>query len=493
MIFKEFFAWLGCKINKILALLSILVLTMLLSCAFGRTITGTEIANFILNGYDYYSNDVTPYINTIGGAARMSNWNTLADTINEHEGQWFCGYSNQLKRAFFCYVTGSQTNLAKQNYVAIESPYNGNTQVQGSYFVHNNSSTLTFHSTYYDIETDTLNTQTYSSTSNNMTYANYTRLNDQLTTASNRWYYFDRIARFTYYGNYIQPGTAVPTTIFDENFVTGETWQFNSAWSQTVNISGDSTVDYYVVDPSYIYTVLGILQDSSLCYGAGYEILAFNKSTNTWEGVYDWGEYFTASNPISNYFSTGDINGIPTSSIKLRSNLVLPDTIIHFTFSRGNSASDLNKQIDAAFYVRGSHTVISGDYIDYDSTFSDPDYYNDYQYEVDGLVNMAFDDTLNDINDTLQNDDNVPSLISDYFGSSGEVAEKLGYVDYSGDNPYGNIFLTIINGLKQVLMTSEDVILSCTIHGQTFTFNSGDFQNPSGVLKALIIVKNIFP
>lgn len=473
---REFLSWLGCKINKILALLSVFVLTMLLSCAFGRVLTDVELKNYCLNAYkEFYNVNVPDSVIANVVNQDFTNWLTQ---MQENEGRYILSCNATIGTTadgMYIYLlkyTGSASNLQNQH------PYYSSSS--SSIVLNNSYLTPTLYT--YKMKTNEFTTTTGNNATQISVVKNYFYTDANIWNRANNSFTSIRWAS-GYYN---------PSTIFDENFITSEVWKFQSAWSDTIYLSGDTTVDYYVVDPSYIYTVFGTLQDSSLCYGAGYEILAFNKSTNTWEVVYDWGEYFTDSNPISNYFTTGVINGIPSSSIKLRSNLVVSDTIISFTFNRGYSESDLAKQIDVAFYVRGSHSVITNGVADYDSTFSDSDYYNDYQYEVDNLVNMSFDDTLNDVNENLNNDSEVPQIVSQYFGSSGEVLENLGYTDYSSQNPYGNVFLTFVNGVRQVFFDSGPVTLSCTVHGQTFSFNSDDFQNPSTGLKVFTTSTCIF-
>lgn len=453
------------------AFFTILLSLFMSSSCNARVLTDIEIKNFILNGYNTKVNTNVPTnIQNNVLNANFSSWISLMQT---NEGHYGVELSSSGQQAVLYIISGSASNL--ENYF----PY------------YNGSSFL--------VNTNYIRTDYYSFTLASGNFGNKVNGSGWLFSNPRVWWYTDTNIKINS-NNQTKNGTNLytapysdPANAFDENWVSSEVWRFTPSWNESVTLSGDTTVDYRVVDPSYVYTLFGLLADSSLCTGAAYDILAYDKTNNVWESVYSWGEYFDSSDPISNYFSTGDIDGVQTSSIKVRSNLVIPDTIITFYFNKGNEIADLNNRLKQSFYIRGSHSVItSSDVIDYDSTFSDPNYYNEYQNNVDELVSMSFDDTINDINNNLNTSPNVDPIVNDYFGSSGEIASALGFTDYSGDNPYGNVFLNILDGLESVLLDTGAVTLSCTVHGQTFSFNSNDFQNNSPTLKLFTSATCIF-
>ncbi len=83
--FKRFCCFINCKINKLLSLLALMIFVLILSSASARTITGVEVANFILNGYGKFNGDIVEDQKIQNVNARMSNWNVIADNLNEHE------------------------------------------------------------------------------------------------------------------------------------------------------------------------------------------------------------------------------------------------------------------------------------------------------------------------------------------------------------------------------------------------------------------------
>lgn len=464
------------QLLKVALFTTLLFLFMSTSCN-ARTLSKEEVANFMLNAYATQNGDVNQANLVESVASHMGTWQTIADLTSQYEGKYSIGYNYRTKTFFFVYYTGS-TNALNNQYTTSVMFSNNNAYI-GRYSSMANNLSLTYNYYNYKLDTDNLTNSTVTNGSVNNTCFGYSNTNIY-------WVYTDRyISYSTSWGISAHGQKPTGIDLFAENYISSEVWQFTPSWANTVNLSGDTTVDYYVVDPSYIYTIMGTLKDASLCTGAAYDILAYNKSINTWESVLSWGEYFTSSDPISNYFDTGLIDNVSTSIIKLRSNIVIPDTIITFYFNKGNEISDLNNRLKCSFYVRGSHSVLTNNIIDYDNTFSDPNYYKEYQDNVNELVSMSFNDTINDVNENINNNSEVPELVNSYFGTSGDLLEKLGY--QVTDNPYYDIIYNIFISVKNILLSNESISFDIVVKGQRWgTISSNDFIIPNGELRLFI-------
>lgn len=156
--------------------------------------------------------------------------------------------------------------------------------------------------------------------------------------------------------------------------------------------------------------------------------------------------------------------------------------------------------VQYSFYWKSYQTQISsGDEISPDGTFSNNNYYNDYNNKIDNETQNTDTDKIianqnqntQDIINTLDNpevDDEYLGEFNGYFsGDSAAISRKFGFLTFPTD-VYNDIYL-FLNDLISAIIDDNDVYFDFSLHGETPTrIYSSDIYVPNGVLKSFISV-----
>lgn len=456
------------KLLKI-CICAFVLFNMCKSCANAKTITGVEIANFILNGYGKYNNDIVEDEKIVNVQARMSNWEVIANSLNEHEGNYFLGYSKELKQAFFAYFYGPTNSMSSDNAFRI---YNYSNLQSGYYFGKDNTSN-TMIVIYYNVGDDTLNTYTWTNQNpTTTTTIPYTRLNDSFTTVDNRFFYTDRKVRFNYWGSYFNAGTYSPNqSIFEENFISSIKWELDPFTSNVISIDGwTNTFNTTYITP--FKTKFADLIDSVYCGQINMSMYAYNGSE--WLKVVERQLFNIDNNFIEDVFTTTNVNNSLKSSITVGSQGLTGNVIVLITAIPGDYYN--LDPITGYYYITDSKTIITNGVLDTTATFSGD---NDYTNNVNDAIN----------NDQSNKDSENLQSINDWLTSSGEPNIGLDSLPtYEMNDVTLNFFDYLLDRISTLFLTDEPTNLVVNIPylmSNEYTIYS-DFFILGGVLKLFL-------
>lgn len=249
--------------------------------------------------------------------------------------------------------------------------------------------------------------------------------------------------------------------------------------------------NFYTLNKGTFTTTLATLQDSSYCDQIMMLILAYNG--NSWQVVLDK-ELFNEKNQfISDTFPSQTDGDLLKSQIQVKSNIIPNNSIVVLrSYPNQYIANDLGiTEIEEHFYITNNKTVIIGNTLDLVGTFSgDTDYSNEVNQAINNEQQDINDNNLQDIVNELTDNSEVNGIVNEYFGTSGDLLNKLGYVSYG--NPYVDTFYNILLTIKNVLLSNEtityDIYVANTYWG---TLSSADFTT-SGPLRVFVQALCIF-
>ncbi len=358
-------------------------------------------------------------------------------------GQWFCGYSKDLKRAFFAYLTGSTTAL-NNNQALVMRNATDNQGVMG--FI---TTGVTLKSYYYDLNTDNYNVYTTSSnlpaTSTNL---QYTRINNWISNSNERFFYSDRKFYYNYWGSVQPAGTGFPSNAFAENFISSLKFDFEPTTNYRCTISGDTSgYQYYVISKTFANTLFGTFADSSYLDNIYLNFRAY-QSGEGWQDLLT-NNYDCSNNKVSNYFYTYTQDDIQYTDIKIKSNSFPNNCVVTFIFSP--NIDDLDEKA-YSFFIKNDKTIINNGVIDIQATINnDSNYANDINQSLNNEQNNQNSNNIQDIVNDLTNDNEINGMVSDYFpsGDNSAIASNMGFFNFY--NPFLDFFDTIGYGIKNVL------------------------------------------
>lgn len=457
--FKSLWVWLNCKINKILALLSIMIIILLFTCANAKVLTDIEIKNFILNGYKTKINSNVPAnIQNNVLYADFSSWISLMEV---NEGHYGIQLSSNGQQAILYIISGSSSNL--QNYF----PYSN-----GSSFL---------------VNTNYIRTDYYSFTLASGTFGSKVNGSGWLFSNPRTWWYIDTNIKINS-SNQTSNGTNLyiapysePANAFDENWLSSIKWELIPNSSQQITIP-NKTQQFYTMNKGSFNTTLATLQDSSYTDQIMMLIQAYNGTS--WEVVIDR-ELYNNTMIISDTFPSQTDSDTLKSQIQVKSNTIPANSIIILrAYPNQYIANELGiTEIEEYFYITNNKTVITGNTLDLVGTFSgDTDYENEVNQAINNEQQQTNDNNLQDIVNDLTNDSEVGGIINSELSqfNSGD----LGYVEY--ENPFGEFVFGFFEGACNTLLDSGDVVIDLSHHGQNWQLRSGDFRLPSNALTTFV-------